>query len=468
MADNEFQKVDMSLDPNITDTSDNDGVSTQQINESVEHYHHHHHHSHHGHHHHYHSHHSKKSNKKRNENRILLFIKHNKKKLINISLVCAFALILVVVALIIDRQTFDQTVVNSTPSGTTTESEAVATGIVLEAPVINNDVTIVSSGVVDYLNGGGSGNVVEIYNKYKDGGRIDTGLPVRLSYNIKGASADCHAESSKFEISEHTDFTNPRVFVENSTKNYYDVWHLKTGTQYYYRITVTLSNDQFTSVSGSFKTADTPRILSIDGLVNVRDIGGWDTITGKKIKQGLLYRGSEMDGVVEQNFSITTKGVNDMLTVLEIRTDMDLRASTDNNGVLPLGANVKRIYYGVTDYSNVFSVSAKENIRKVFSDLADKSNYPVYLHCTYGKDRTGTVCYLLGALLGMSEKDLMKDYELSALYYGTNRADDINGFVTNLKTYKGELLRDKAENYLLSIGVTEQEIKNIRDIFLGD
>ena len=40
----------------------------------------------------------------------------------------------------------------------------------------------------------------------------------------------------------------------------------------------------------------------------------------------------------------------------------------------------------------------------------------VYFHCAEGADRTGTLAFLIEALLGVSESDLSKDYELTTFW----------------------------------------------------
>jgi protein-tyrosine phosphatase len=213
---------------------------------------------------------------------------------------------------------------------------------------------------------------------------------------------------------------------------------------------------------GQFKTTDTPRILSIDGLYNVRDIGNWKTDSGKRIKQGLLIRGTEMDGAAESIYHLTNGGLADMLGGFGIKTDMDLRAQTATSKDA-LGSRVDHRYYDMVMYGGIFSNTGKEKIRTVFSDLANPDNYPIYLHCTYGCDRTGTVCYILEALLGVSRGDCLKDYGLSNL-----NIKNIKAVEEGLKAYPGNSLKEQAESYLLSCGVTEYQIKSIRNIFLGE
>ena len=69
---------------------------------------------------------------------------------------------------------------------------------------------------------------------------------------------------------------------------------------------------------------------------------------------------------------------------------------------------------------------------------------------------------------GVSEKDLMKEYQLSSFCHGEMWGlSKMNEFVGRLKSYDGVTIQEKAVNYLLSTGVTSAEIANIREIFLG-
>src|SRR4051812_44889770 len=45
-----------------------------------------------------------------------------------------------------------------------------------------------------------------------------------------------------------------------------------------------------------------------------------------------------------------------------------------------------------------FKLNSEEKFRKVFSTLADPANYPIYVHCTYGRDRTGLIIGLYRVL----------------------------------------------------------------------
>ncbi|MBQ4137787.1 MAG: tyrosine-protein phosphatase, partial [Clostridia bacterium] len=135
----------------------------------------------------------------------------------------------------------------------------------------------------------------------------------------------------------------------------------------------------------------------------------------------------------------------------------------------PLGKNIPRKFYDMVYYNQIFTEEGKEKVYDVFYDLALKKNYPVYLHCTYGVDRTGTICFLLEALLGVPEETLLFDYSLSYLYFLHVTSDNLKPFLEEFKsTVEGDTLKEKAENYLLSVGITPLQIDSIREIFLED
>ena len=125
------------------------------------------------------------------------------------------------------------------------------------------------------------------------------------------------------------------------------------------------------------------------------------------------------------------------------------------------------IYYDAPLYTDVFVEKNKENVRKIFADLAKPEHYPIYMHCTYGIDRTGTICALLQAVLGVQEEDIYREYQLSALSrkYLTDIA--FGNFMVSLKELPGDTLQEKAEHYLISIGVTAAEIEQLRQIYLN-
>ncbi|KAL8695517.1 MAG: hypothetical protein Q9218_000095 [Villophora microphyllina] len=54
--------------------------------------------------------------------------------------------------------------------------------------------------------------------------------------------------------------------------------------------------------------------------------------------------------------------------------------------------------------------SSGSELRQVFQVLADADNYPIYFHCTQGKDRTGLIALLLLLILGIPLDVIIVDY----------------------------------------------------------
>ena len=411
------------------------------------------HHSHHGHHSHHHSHHhSRHRHRSRNQN-------NNKKKKLNISnkagwtISLSFLLLCVVVAVSViilkpDRSNFGDQQNNTQMSGN------------LLVQVDNQEGLLVNDAVnkfllADILNPSNSDIYPSSFST--DDSRIDAQVPVSLQLSVKEGEAFLY----KIELADNDSFTDVKTDYFSSSAGTYQLKHLYANTTYYYRITAFTSKGTET-VIGDFKTADTPRILSVDGLSNVRDIGNWRTDSGKRIKQGLLIRGTEMDAAVERGYHLTNEGLVDMVDVFGIKTDLDLRAQTPTTKDA-LGARVEHKYYNMVMYDSIFTPDGKEKVRMVFADLAYPDNYPIYLHCTYGCDRTGTVCYLLEALLGVSRGDCLREYGLSNVPLANIKAVE-----KGLEAYEGDTLKEQVESYLISCGVSEYQINSIRNIFLGE
>jgi protein-tyrosine phosphatase len=53
---------------------------------------------------------------------------------------------------------------------------------------------------------------------------------------------------------------------------------------------------------------------------------------------------------------------------------------------------------------------------RILSGLADEPRLPAVFHCAAGKDRTGLVAAVLLSALGVSEEDILDDYELTSHY----------------------------------------------------
>ena len=419
----------------------------------------HHHHSHHHHHHH------KSSRKKKFS--LKRFLKKHKTPVRVATLFLVLALTIAATAFTIkqlDQPSQGGKPTTNQPSAAPQipEGQVAVTVTRFDAPVaLHHDI------VTTYLNANISVSAREILKDYMQTDiRLDHGQPVVISYDVLGLADGCNVTGFRVEVTEKGQkdpcFRKDCTAGESSVM----IYNLKSATSYQYVVRADFTTMKSITVSGTFETAAGPRLLKVDGIANVRDFGGWK-VGNTTIKQGLLYRGSELDGMDQPDFNITSTGRQVMLHDFGIRMEMDLREPAVRSDEDRLGATV----ICPTPYAAPFFEAAfaegRPAMARVFKDLANPENYPIYLHCSLGRDRTGTVCMILGALLGMEEEDILREYGLSALYYGGTDYEYAYKVFDGLKTYGGDTMSEQAENYLLHIGLTEAEILSLRQIYLG-
>ena len=264
-------------------------------------------------------------------------------------------------------------------------------------------------------------------------------------------------------VAENKDFSDAFRYVTEKTS--INLANLIPDRTYYWKV---IAGEQESDVR-SFKTADTARTITIDGVDNTRDAGGWATEDGKFFKYGMIYRTAKLD-------DITEAGRKELVEVLGVTTDLDLRTpgeGTAGNGS-PLGADINYINYDAPYYWGTSHGIASENYRDAWlaeiRTFADPANFPMAVHCSVGRDRTGTILLVIKGVCGVSLKDIMLDYELSLF-------STIGGKNASAKSLKGNLkltakliqesapdgsFTEACEAYLLSIGITADEIAAIR------
>lgn len=282
---------------------------------------------------------------------------------------------------------------------------------------------------------------------------------------------ECPVEGAKFKVEYGTRADYSDAVTVNTTGKSIAVNNLLRNTKYYVRITAT-ANGITRQAESSFKTADIgPRVMTVGGVTNVRDLGGYETSFGKTTLQGLAFRGAQLD--IKGVSRLTAQGAELLGTDIALGLEIDLRTASETGGLTKsVVTSAKYLNSRIGSYTAAFSSDQKELFRQIFASYADVNNYPIYVHCVYGADRTGTVCYILNALLGVDEKTLIQDYEFTTFSDAGLRSAATNAemkaFLTSFNALSGSTPAEKAENYLLSIGVTNEEISTIRGIFFGE
>ena len=246
--------------------------------------------------------------------------------------------------------------------------------------------------------------------------------PVSLTWESNGETS--------FSVDLYEDEALTKHIVSYTTnENSFDFYNPIFNQEYYVKVSTKDKDEVYNSNIVNFKEVPTisgPRNIYVDGVENFRDIGGYGTITNGAyktfIKQGMLYRSGRFNDDKEEVVkpSITEAGIYEVNNHLKIKTEIDLRRTSNNEvGGLTnksvLGDNVNYIQLPMAyGGNNILTFTGKLSgddyeydnpamIKRFFEILADKNNYPIDFHCSIGKDRTGCLAYLVETLLRYGE-----------------------------------------------------------------
>lgn len=220
-----------------------------------------------------------------------------------------------------------------------------------------------------------------------------------------------------------------------------------------------------------------PRVVFFADVSNFRDLGGWRGLNGKKVRQGLVYRCACLNERwrwyqpdAARNF-MSPETRRFIVEDLGVRTEIDLRKESNCRGMngSPLGPDVKFFNISSKAYGALSTPEGRDAFRQVFRIFLDESNYPVVFHCIGGKDRAGSVAFILNGLLGVAEEDLRKDWEFSRYWH--KDADfsykrRLARLVEVFSAYPGGSLCERIEGYVLSLGFTRDDIARFRKLML--
>ena len=161
-----------------------------------------------------------------------------------------------------------------------------------------------------------------------------------------------------------------------------------------------------------------------------------------------------------------------MLSELGIKAELDLRNPESENDYPVTSPLEDRIHYEIITGSSYAAFwENSDRVRNQFAFLLNEENYPCFFHCLAGADRTGGLAFLLEALLGMDENEIIADYEITPHRFrngskeeGTDTFYDEIAFVNIFKSFPGESFAEKARYYLKErCGFSDREL----DWFIG-
>ena len=309
--------------------------------------------------------------------------------------------------------------------------------------------------------------------------RRDWPLPVEVYW-----TQDSTAEAQWITWSETPDFADAMTKNVATESASYEIYNLIPGRTYYCKVTAatdtepengqwSMVNDQWQKelVNFSFTTTGQMRHLKAEGTANVRDLGGWPTASGRPIKYGKIFRGAEWNG----GHNLEPEAI-EALRQAGIKAELDLRSDSEAKNITksvlgndvtykrtPLAQTASHME-GLTNSMSTYKTALQ------FVLTCVKNNKPVYFHCAIGRDRTGTLAFLLEGVLGMSKSDIYKDYELTNFSYFDTPCSkgQLDDMFTTIEALDGETLEQKFRTYLNKyFGIGNASIEAFRAKMLG-
>lgn len=232
-------------------------------------------------------------------------------------------------------------------------------------------------------------------------------------------------------------------------------------------------------LENTIDTTAFPQSIGLTGIVNARELGGYISEDGRKVKRGVLLRTGALSGMTEADRTCLMEQYH-LTDVIDFRTSFECAAAPDpvmypvayhpirildeqgsqtagmaaaaTGEGFPLEKLVEYIKSGKVHPEDMYvdivqSAASKEGYRKFFECLLEHKEGALLWHCSAGKDRTGLGAAFLLTILGVNRQTVLEDYSLTNVYFQ-------------------DILK-KMEIQLASFGLTEAEMEVMRAVAGG-
>jgi protein-tyrosine phosphatase len=180
------------------------------------------------------------------------------------------------------------------------------------------------------------------------------------------------------------------------------------------------------------------RRVPLEGSANFRDIGGYPTAAGGRVRRGVVFRSGSLDELSADDVPVLRSlGV---CAVADLRREPERAEVTplwfEASGIavtqLPIGTRVAHLRsiaermvageiadFGTEDMVGIYTTLLTHYSAEfgAVARLIASSEGATVVHCTAGKDRTGVAVALLLSFLGVDDATVAEDYALSQQHY---------------------------------------------------
>ena len=239
-------------------------------------------------------------------------------------------------------------------------------------------------------------------------------------------------------------------------------------------------------------TADGRR-LDLPGVWNLRDVGGYPVAGGGQIRWRTLLRSDALHQLDGTGLA-ALRGLG-LRTIVDLRTLPEAEMAPSAVAGLPartthislLGGDLESLPLELAAIYRYLIDERGPAIAEAIKVLSEPDAMPAMVHCSAGKDRTGVVCALVLAAVGVPDEYIVADYALSSVYLDPQRTPAIGRLQAStglgdevtraLLGSPPALILDvldrvrgragSAGGYLREHGLTEADLARLRAVLVG-
>ncbi len=174
------------------------------------------------------------------------------------------------------------------------------------------------------------------------------------------------------------------------------------------------------------------RVVPLQGGINFRDLGGYETLDGERVRWRKLFRCGHLADLSAADIrSLQQLGISQVHDFRRLdeqagTPSQPLQATFINDYDMSLGSLVRfwellhagqltgsRAHQLVVESYHNGPAEVAPHYRRLFQSLLDNREQATLFHCAAGKDRTGLAAALILSALGVSRQQVVEDYLLT-------------------------------------------------------
>ena len=209
------------------------------------------------------------------------------------------------------------------------------------------------------------------------------------------------------------------------------------------------------------------------------EFANFRAISMSNLKENLLYRSSTpLEQALGRNeYAMAATEKAGIRAIINLDDSVDtMKSYTTYSGSYYSRCAVVNPEMGYDFESEKFAANIRECVLFII-----ENDGPYLIHCKEGKDRTGILCAILECFAGGTADDVKRDYMITYYnFYGVKPEDAVYSIILNnnlLKTLSALLkidsietadLKESAERYLTSIGLTNEQLDALGKMLVID